>query len=205
MLRPHPGGAPWGLPNYASEVAKLTTHFAVDLDGVIVKNPKGGNEIQADPAKGDALRVIGWVEDPYYYPIRSLKPHSFEYLREVAHLRPRTNTFGAVSRVRHWLAIAIHRFFHERRFFSIHTPIIASDCEVRGRCSGEHAGRQAGGSRSDGAGIGLTKDFFGKEAHLTVSGQLNVETMCLASRYTRLGRRFERRTPTRPGAWPNSG
>ena len=96
------------LTNYAEEVAKLVTGASVECDGTIVTNPKGGNEIAAT-----AVRVTGWVDDPEKYPIQP-KPHSFEYLREVAHMRVRTNTFGAVARVRHCLSMAIHRFFHER-------------------------------------------------------------------------------------------
>ncbi len=213
------------LPNYAGEVAKLTTHCAVEIDGVIVQNPKGGNEIAVDPEKGGAVRVVGWVDDPDHYPIQP-KPHSFEYLREVAHLRARTNTFGAVARVRHCLSMAMHRFFDERGFFYIHTPIItASDCEGAGQMfrvstldalrsseSGKVAEWQGGkGAEGQGgsaatsnremppstrahsatlplshsatpsaSGPDFSKDFFGKEAHLTVSGQLNVETYCTA-------------------------
>ncbi len=216
------------LPNYASEVAKLTTSCAVEIDGQIVQNPKGGNEIAVEAAKGGAVRVIGWVDDPDTYPIQP-KPHSFEYLREVAHLRVRTNTFGAVARVRHCLSMAIHRFFHERGFYWVHTPIITgSDCEGAGqmfrvstldlmnlpRAGGagfppaqasaktqgdklpssphpapsapqhSHTGHAAGHGAArhfpqDGA-IDWSQDFFGKESHLTVSGQLNVETYACA-------------------------
>ncbi|MFM9994683.1 MAG: asparagine--tRNA ligase [Phycisphaerales bacterium] len=183
------------LPNYAGEVAKLTTHCAVEVDGVITLTPKGGNEIQAS-----AVRVVGWVDDPDHYPIQP-KPHSFEYLREVAHLRSRTNTFGAVARVRHCLSMAIHRFFHERGFFYVHTPIItASDCEGAGqmfrvstldavnRDEGTKGRRDEDGPpRPDSASSSprpsvpdYSHDFFGKESHLTVSGQLNVETYCCA-------------------------
>ncbi|MBX3404217.1 MAG: asparagine--tRNA ligase [Phycisphaeraceae bacterium] len=179
------------LPNYQSEVTRLSTHCAVECDGTIVKNPKGGNEIKAT-----AVRVIGWVDDPDHYPIQP-KPHSFEYLREVAHLRPRTNTFGAVARVRHCLSMAVHRFFHERGFYWVHTPIITgSDCEGAGQMfrvstldlcniprSVESGQPRIAGSESrptKDSEIDFTKDFFGKEAHLTVSGQLNVETYCCA-------------------------
>ncbi|MDX2146438.1 MAG: asparagine--tRNA ligase [Planctomycetota bacterium] len=184
------------LPNYASEVSKLTTHCAVEVDGTIVQNPKGGNEIQVDPARGGALRVVGLVEDPDHYPIQP-KPHSFEYLREMAHLRARTNTFGAVARVRHTLSMAMHRFFDERGFFYVHTPIItASDCEGAGqmfrvstldlmnlpRAGGAAPGMPGGSAASGppGGPVDFSNDFFGKEAHLTVSGQLNVETYCCA-------------------------
>lgn len=163
------------LPNYQSEVARLSTHCAVECDGKIVKNPKGGNEIQAT-----AVRVVGWVEDPDHYPIQP-KPHSFEYLREVAHLRPRTNTFGAVARVRHCLSMAVHRFFHERGFYWVHTPIITgSDCEGAGQMFRVSTLDLCNLPRTPEGEIDQTRDFFGKEAHLTVSGQLNVETYCCA-------------------------
>lgn len=171
------------LNNYSSEVSKLTTGCAVECDGAIVQNPKGGNEIQAT-----AVRVVGWVEDPDTYPIQP-KPHSFEYLREQAHLRVRTNTFGAVARTRHCLAMAIHRFFHERGFYYIHTPIItANDCEGAGQMfkvstldmmNIPKVGEQ-GKPPATTAPIDYSRDFFGKQSHLTVSGQLNVETYCMA-------------------------
>ena len=184
------------LPNYASEVAKLTTGCAIESDGTIVQNPKGGAEIQVEPEKGGAIRVIGWVDDPDHYPIQP-KPHSFEYLREQAHLRVRTNTFGAVARVRHCLAMAIHRFFNERGFYYVHTPIItANDCEGAGQMfrvstldmqalgTGHQALEKPGAPGSASAQCPVpnaySKDFFGKAAHLTVSGQLNVETYCMA-------------------------
>ncbi|MBX3358265.1 MAG: asparagine--tRNA ligase [Phycisphaeraceae bacterium] len=175
-------GGEGGLPNYASQVAKLTTHCAVECDGTIVKTPKGGNEIQAT-----AVRIIGLVDDPDQYPIQP-KPHSFEYLREVAHLRVRTNTFGAVARVRHCLAMAVHQFFHERGFYWVHTPIITgSDCEGAGQMFrvstldlASPPRMAAGGAASPASPIDFSQDFFGKESHLTVSGQLNVETYCSA-------------------------
>jgi asparaginyl-tRNA synthetase len=172
------------VSNYASEVTKLTTGCAIEADGVIVATPKGGVEIQVDPAKNagqGAVRVVGWVDDPDTYPIQP-KPHSFEYLREVAHLRVRTNTFGAVARVRHCLAMAIHRFFHEHGFYYVHTPIItASDCEGAGQMFRVSTLDMLNLPRTaDGKGIDHADDFFGKESHLTVSGQLNVETYCMA-------------------------
>ena len=85
--------------NYASDVLKITTHCAVEVDGVIVTNPKGGKEIQVEGANGGAVRVIGWVENPDQYPIQP-KPHSFEYLREMAHLRARTNARPRYDRLR---------------------------------------------------------------------------------------------------------
>src|SRR4029077_2769952 len=104
-----------------------------------------------------------------------------EYLREVAHLRPRTNTFGAVTRVRHCLAMAIHRFFHERGFFWVHTPIItSSDAEGAGEMFKVSALDLANIPKTPEGKVDFTKDFFGKQASLTVSGQLNVETYCMA-------------------------
>src|SRR3954451_7180395 len=117
------------LANYADAVTKLTAGCAVEITGKLVQSQGKGQsfEIQAD-----AVKVIGWVDDPETYPVQP-KPHTMEYLREVAHLRPRTNTFGAVTLVRNTLAIAIHRFFQERGFFWIHTPIITtSDAEGAG-------------------------------------------------------------------------
>jgi asparaginyl-tRNA synthetase len=167
--------APASLPNYADEVVRLTTHCAVEIDGVIQQTPRGGNEILAS-----ALRVVGWVDDPDHYPIQP-KPHSFEYLREVAHLRVRTNTFGAVARVRHTLSMAVHRFFHERGFYYVHTPIItASDCEGAGQMFRVSTLDLLNPPRTPDGRVDFTRDFFGREAHLTVSGQLNVETYCCA-------------------------
>jgi len=188
------------LSNYTSEVTKLTTHCAIEADGVIVQNPKGGNEIKAT-----AVRVVGWVENPDTYPIQP-KPHTMEYLREQGHLRVRTNTFGAVARVRHTLSMAMHRFFHERGFFYVHTPIItASDAEGAGQMfrvsTLDLMNLPTGGLKAHGdklapaaahpGGIDFSKDFFGKEAHLTVSGQLNVETYaCALSRVYTFGPTF---------------
>ncbi|QOI99837.1 MAG: asparagine--tRNA ligase [Phycisphaeraceae bacterium] len=175
------------LPNYAEQIARLTTHCSVEVDGVIVQNPKGGNEVQAS-----AVRVLGWVEDPDHYPIQP-KPHSFEYLREHQHLRVRTNTFGAVARMRHCLSMAVHRFFHERGFYYVHTPIVTgSDCEGAGQmfrvstldlvnCPRVRPeGAKPGEPLPATAPVDFSQDFFGKETHLTVSGQLNVETYCCA-------------------------
>jgi asparaginyl-tRNA synthetase len=127
--------------------------------------------------------VVGWVDDPEAYPIQPKKT-SFEYLRDVAHLRPRTNTLGAIARVRHCLSLAIHRYFHERGFFWVHTPIItASDAEGAGemfRVSTLDLKNLREVPRTPEGAIDFSQDFFGKEAFLTVSGQLNVETYCLA-------------------------
>jgi asparaginyl-tRNA synthetase len=169
--------APNTLANYASDVMKLTAGCSVIVSGKLVKSQGKGQafEIQADDVK-----VIGFVDDPDTYPIQP-KQHSFEYLREVAHLRSRTNTFGAIARVRHTLSMAIHRFFHERGFFWVHTPIITtSDAEGAGAMFRVSTLDHANMPRTPEGKIDYAQDFFGKEASLTVSGQLNVETYCMA-------------------------
>src|SRR6266498_4929581 len=121
--------APTTLPNYADEVLKLTAGCAVEATGTIVPSPAKGQPFEM---QASAIEVIGWVEDSETYPIQP-KPHTLEFLREVAHLRPRTNVIGAATRVRHTLAKAIHRFFDENGFFWVNTPIItAADAEGAG-------------------------------------------------------------------------
>lgn len=171
---------PAALSNYASEVQKLTTGCSCTASGKLVKSQGQG---QAFEILADAVEVHGWVDNPLEYPIQP-KKHSYEFLREQAHLRSRTNSFGAVTRVRHCLAMAIHRYFHEHQFFWVHTPIItASDCEGAGamfRVSTlDLANRDKLPVTPEGK-TDFSQDFFGKEAFLTVSGQLNVETYCMA-------------------------
>jgi asparaginyl-tRNA synthetase len=169
--------APNTLANYATEIMHLTAGCSVIATGALVKSQGKG---QAFEIQANDLKVVGFVDDPDTYPI-SPKQHSFEYLREVSHLRPRTNTFGAVTRIRHTLSQAIHRFFHERGFFWIHTPIITtSDAEGAGQMFRVSTLDAANIPRTPDGKVDYTKDFFGKQAHLTVSGQLNVETYCLA-------------------------
>jgi asparaginyl-tRNA synthetase len=169
--------APSALGNYASEVQKLTAGCAVEATGTIVPSPAKGQPFEMQATE---LKVIGWVEDPDSYPIQP-KPHSMEFLREVAHLRPRTNVIGATTRVRHTLAMAIHRFFHENGFLWVNTPIItASDAEGAGELFRVSTLDLANLPRTPEGKVDFTKDFFGKEAFLTVSGQLNVETYCMA-------------------------
>jgi asparaginyl-tRNA synthetase len=130
--------------------------------------------------QAEAVKVIGWVEDPDHYPIQP-KPHSFEYLREVAHLRPRTNVIGAATRVRHALAQAIHGFFDQNEFLWVNTPIItASDAEGAGAMFRVSTLDLAHLPRNDKGAVDFSKDFFGRETFLTVSGQLNVEAYCMA-------------------------
>ena len=165
------------LPNYADEITRLTAGCAVIATGTLVPSQGKGQTFEVQATN---VQVIGWVEDPETYPIQP-KAHTMEYLREVAHLRARTNTFGAVTRVRDCLAKAVHRFFHERGYFWINTPIItASDAEGAGQMFRVSTLDLVNLPRDDKGGIDWHKDFFGKEAYLTVSGQLNVEGYCLA-------------------------
>ncbi len=169
--------APNTLPNYQSEVQHLTAGCAVEATGVVVPSPAKGQPFEM---QASAIRVVGWVEDPDSYPIQP-KPHSLEFLREVAHLRPRTNVIGAVSRVRHTIAQAIHRFFDERGFVWVNTPIItASDAEGAGELFRVSTLDLANLPRTADGRIDYAQDFFGRETFLTVSGQLNVETYCMA-------------------------
>jgi len=169
--------APGELPNYQEELLHLSAGCAVACQGELVASQGKG---QAVELKAHAIEVIGWVEDPETYPVQP-KRHSMEFLREVAHLRPRTNTFGAVARVRHALAQATHRFFHENGFYWIHTPIItASDAEGAGELFRVSTLDMVNPPRTEAGGIDWSEDFFGKQAFLSVSGQLNVETYCQA-------------------------
>jgi asparaginyl-tRNA synthetase len=169
--------APSALPNYANEVLRLTAGCAVEASGTIVPSPAKGQpwEMQASE-----IKVVGWVEEPDAYPIQP-KPHTLEFLREVAHLRPRTNVIGAATRVRHTVAKAIHRFFDDRGFFWIATPIItASDAEGAGSLFRVSTLDLANLPRAQNGKVDFAQDFFGRETYLTVSGQLNVEAYCLA-------------------------
>jgi asparaginyl-tRNA synthetase len=169
--------APNTLPNYADEILKLTAGCSVQATGTIVPSPAKGQPFEM---QATAIDVIGWVEDPDSYPIQP-KPHSLEFLREVAHLRPRTNVIAAATRVRHTLAHAIHSFFDENGFFWVNTPIItASDAEGAGAMFRVSTLDLANLPRTNDGTIDFSKDFFGRETFLTVSGQLNVEAYCLA-------------------------
>jgi asparaginyl-tRNA synthetase len=169
--------APHGLANYQDEVLKITTGCSVEVEGRLVPSQGKGQQVEI---LAHDVRVVGWVEDPDTYPV-SAKRHSFEYLREVAHLRSRTNTFGAVARVRHCLSQAIHRFFDERDFYYIHTPIVtANDCEGAGELFRVSTLDLLNLPLKPTGGVNFEEDFFGREAYLTVSGQLSVETYCCA-------------------------
>jgi asparaginyl-tRNA synthetase len=169
--------APAQLDNYEDEVLKITTGCSVRATGEIVESQGKGQKVEL---RASRVEVVGWVENPDTYPMPA-KRHSLEYLREQAHLRPRTNVIAAVTRVRHSLALAIHRFFDERGFYWIHTPIItASDAEGAGEMFRVSTLDMVNPPRTADGGVDWSQDFFGREAHLTVSGQLNVEAYCLA-------------------------
>jgi len=165
------------LPNYATEILHLTTHCAVRVEGTLVESQGKGQRFEVLATR---VEVVGWVENPDTYPA-SAKRHTFEYLRTVAHLRPRTNTFGAVARVRHTLSMAVHRYFDEHGFLWVHTPIITtSDAEGAGAMFRVSTLDLANPPRDEHGKVDFTADFFGRPASLTVSGQLNVEAYCLA-------------------------
>ena len=169
--------APNTLANYGAEVTRLTAGCALEATGTVVPSPAKGQPFEMQASE---IRVVGWVEDPDTYPIQP-KPHTMEYLREVAHLRPRTNVIGATTRVRHTIARAIHRFFDENGFLWVNTPIItASDAEGAGELFRVSTLDLANLPRTPDGKVDYAQDFFGREAFLTVSGQLNVETYCLA-------------------------
>jgi len=159
------------------EVKALTPGCSVIARGTLVKSQGKGQsfEIQASD-----IEIVGLVEDPLTYPIQP-KPMSAEFLREVAHLRPRTNLFGAVTRIRNCLAQAVHRFFHHNGFNWISTPIITtSDAEGAGQMFRVSTLDMVNLPRDGQGNVDFSRDFFGKETFLTVSGQLNVEAYCLA-------------------------
>jgi len=168
---------PNSLENYNNEILHISTGCALEAIGEIVASPAKGQTVEL---RAEKITVVGWIDDPETYPITA-KYHTLEYLREFAHLRARTNVIGATTRVRHCLAQAIHHFFHERGFYWIHTPIITSnDCEGAGQLMRvttldlDHLPRQPN-QQTD-----FSQDFFGRETFLTVSGQLNLETYCMA-------------------------
>lgn len=169
--------APSELDNYAEEIKHLTTGCSVIATGELVTSQGKGQSVEI---QATSIEVVGWVENPETYPVQP-KRHSMEYLREVAHLRPRTNTFGAVARVRHCLSQAIHQYFHENGFLWVHTPIVtASDCEGAGEMFRVSTLDLMNLPKTEAGDVDFSQDFFGKSAYLTVSGQLNIETHCCA-------------------------
>jgi len=169
--------APKELENYENEVLKLSTGCAVIVSGELVASQGGGQSVEIQASH---VELIGGIDDPESYPIAK-KRHTFEYLRTQAHLRTRTNTFGAVTRVRHTLANAIHDFFHSEDFYWVNTPIItASDCEGAGELFRVSTLDLTNLPRDDKGQVDTSQDFFGSDAYLTVSGQLAVESYCLS-------------------------
>src|SRR5476649_2729667 len=165
------------LANYQNDILHLTTGCSVAVTGRVAESLGGGQRFEIQAEK---VEVLGWVDDPDTYPMAA-KRHSVEYLREVAHLRPRTNMIGAVARVRHTLAQAIHRFMDQRGFFWVSTPLItASDAEGAGEMFRVSTLDIENLPRTQQGGVEFEQDFFGKEAFLTVSGQLNAETYACA-------------------------
>ncbi|MDX2175443.1 MAG: asparagine--tRNA ligase [Candidatus Sumerlaeia bacterium] len=165
-----------GLANYEDTVRSLTTGCSVEVRGTLVESPAKGQRVEVRAA---SLALLGGV-DAEKYPIQK-KQTSFEYLREIAHLRARTNTFGAVARVRNRLAFAIHEFFQARGFYYIHTPIVtASDCEGAGEMFTVTKLDLKSPPLTQAKDVDFSQDFFGRHARLTVSGQLNVETYACA-------------------------
>lgn len=164
------------FPNYEKIINQLTTGVSVAVTGTIAESPGQNQDLEMHAKE---INIIGQC-DPEVYPLQK-KRHSFEFLRSIAHLRPRTNTLGAVARVRNALAFATHRFFQEKGFLYVHTPIITgSDCEGAGKMfrvttlDADKPPRQKDGS------VDFSQDFFGRPSYLTVSGQLNGEIYACA-------------------------
>ncbi len=171
------------LNNFTEDNLKaITTGACISVNGVLVESPGQGQQAEIHAKE---ITVLGEA-DPATYPLQK-KGHTLEYLREIAHLRPRTNTFGAIFRIRHHMSMAIHRFFHERDFFYFHTPIItASDCEGAGQMFQVTTMNLYDLKKDENGSIDYSNDFYGKQASLTVSGQLEGElgAMALGSIYT---------------------
>ena len=165
------------LANYDNEILKLFTGCSVIVQGKLVESGGKGQQFEIH---ADSVEVVGWVENPDTYPVQP-KRHTMEFLRDVAHLRPRTNTFSAMLRVRNTMAQAVHQYFNQQGYFWLHTPIItASDCEGAGDLFRVSTLDMMNLPKDDKGNVDYSQDFFGKEAYLTVSGQLNAETYACA-------------------------
>jgi asparaginyl-tRNA synthetase len=163
------------LPNYAAILKRINTGAAVELSGVLVASQGKGQRIELQPQE---IKIHG-ESDPETYPLQK-KRHSFEFLRTVGHLRSRTNSLGAVFRVRNACANAIHQFFQERGFLWVHTPIItASDCEGAGELFSVTSLNLKDIPRNEQQEVDYSQDFFSKPTYLTVSGQLEAEAMAM--------------------------
>lgn len=164
------------MPNYEATIPKITTGAAISVVGKIVKSPAKGQEFEMQANK---IEIIGEC-DAESYPLQK-KRHSFEFLRTIAHLRPRTNTIGAVARVRSALSYATHKYFQEKGFYYINTPIItAADCEGAGQMFKVTTLDEKNPPLTDKGKVDYTKDFFAKPTFLTVSGQLEAESYACA-------------------------
>jgi len=163
------------LANYNDDILKLQTGCSLKAEGTLVESPGKGQKVEL---RAEEVQVYGWA-DPTDYPLQK-KRHSFEFLRTIAHLRPRTNTYGAVARVRNAMSHAIHSFFQERGFIYLHTPIITgSDCEGAGEMF-RVTTLDLNNLPIKNGQIDFSQDFFGDQANLTVSGQLEAEIYALA-------------------------
>lgn len=164
------------------EIVRCNTGAAIRAKGVLKESPGKGQRLEVEVAE---IEVFG-VSDPEKYPLQK-KGHTLDFLREIGHLRPRTNTFGAVFRMRNILATAVHEFFQTRGFIWVHTPVItASDCEGAGELFSVTSLDIENPPRLEAGSVDFTQDFFGKRAYLTVSGQLEAEflAMSLGNVYT---------------------
>lgn len=165
------------LENYQDDVLRMSVGYAVEVTGTLVASEGKGQSVEL---QAHEMKIVGEVDDPEHYPIAK-KRHTFEYLRQVAHLRPRTNAFGAISRVRTTISSAIHRYFKERRFHWVNTPLITtSDCEGAGELFRVSTLDALNPPVNDVGKVDFDQDFFAREAYLTVSGQLNAESYALA-------------------------
>ncbi len=158
------------LPNYP-EITELSTGASLCIEGTLIASQGKGQSVEI---QANAVELVGRIDNPETYPVAK-KRHTFEYLRTAAHLRPRTNTFGAIARVRHGLAQAVHNYFDKNGFFWVNTPIItSSDCEGAGEMF------RVSTLETINRDTNFSEDFFGTETFLTVSGQLNLESYALA-------------------------
>lgn len=164
-----------GLPNYHDEILKLTAGCSIQVTGILAESPAKGQDIEL---QANEIIVHGWA-DPDKYPLQK-KRHTFEFLRSLPHLRARTNSLGAMARMRSRLSFAIHQFFQERGFIQVHTPIITtSDCEGAGEMFTVTSFDLDNPVKRDGH-VDFGQDFFDQRASLTVSGQLEAEAYALA-------------------------
>ncbi len=160
----------------------ITTGACISITGILVESMGKGQTVEI---QAEEIEIYG-AADPETYPLQK-KGHTLEFLREIAHLRPRTNTFGAILRIRHHMAQAVHRFFHDKGFFYVHTPIITgSDCEGAGQMFQVTTLNMYDLKKDETGSIDYSRDFFGKQTSLTVSGQLEGElaAMALGAIYT---------------------